>query len=407
MDNLVRGPDATSPPRRRPGSGAACSESPAQRASTDGTTSVATDGVLVLPRPQQQGDPTWAAAAAATADGATASATVAPPPAFADASPLQPSALLPLPLPHHTSSSPLPSSFLTSDPSSALRQSLHDGLTPPLAVSNSSSSAAVAAAVASQSTPLSLAHIASTCSHSTSLNQLILDDHPAAWNRPPLIDTCGPGIPSQPSSELQLPLLLNDALPFPVPTGSLTSWPAALPDDDSFVLAPLPNSTPLQAATFPTLESSSSCCSLYSDSDTDYCDTLASISSFDGGLRTAINTTTSRGSTLPPFTRKPTKRKSPHTNTSSFFSSSLAKHRGSMSVRPMTKRPGDGSDPLSLGDDSGYSLSNHPSADSKLKLPRIERGQDDFSTVVKNRLQSYTRTGQACDRCKVRTKRPF
>ncbi|CEJ94302.1 hypothetical protein VHEMI09842 [[Torrubiella] hemipterigena] len=73
-----------------------------------------------------------------------------------------------------------------------------------------------------------------------------------------------------------------------------------------------------------------------------------------------------------------------------------------MSVRPMTKRPGDGSDPLSLGDDSGYSLSNHPSADSKLKLPRIERGQDDFSTVVKNRLQSYTRTGQACDRCKVR-----
>jgi hypothetical protein len=42
-------------------------------------------------------------------------------------------------------------------------------------------------------------------------------------------------------------------------------------------------------------------------------------------------------------------------------------------------------------------------AASKLKLPRLERGPDDFSNVVKNRLQSYTRTGQACDRCKVRT----
>lgn len=41
-------------------------------------------------------------------------------------------------------------------------------------------------------------------------------------------------------------------------------------------------------------------------------------------------------------------------------------------------------------------------AAGKLKLPRLERGPDDFSSVVKNRLQSYTRTGQACDRCKVR-----
>lgn len=39
----------------------------------------------------------------------------------------------------------------------------------------------------------------------------------------------------------------------------------------------------------------------------------------------------------------------------------------------------------------------------KVKLPRLDKGgQEDFSSVVKNRLSSYTRTGQACDRCKVR-----
>lgn len=37
----------------------------------------------------------------------------------------------------------------------------------------------------------------------------------------------------------------------------------------------------------------------------------------------------------------------------------------------------------------------------KIKLPRLERGPEEFSQVVKNKLQSYTRTGQACDRCKV------
>ncbi|KUI57360.1 Activator of stress genes 1 [Cytospora mali] len=41
-----------------------------------------------------------------------------------------------------------------------------------------------------------------------------------------------------------------------------------------------------------------------------------------------------------------------------------------------------------------------PSPASKVKLPRLERGPEDFSQVVKNKLQSYTRTGQACDRCK-------
>ncbi|SPQ17596.1 47c71b1c-bf47-4f37-96ba-12ec30c024a3 [Thermothielavioides terrestris] len=38
----------------------------------------------------------------------------------------------------------------------------------------------------------------------------------------------------------------------------------------------------------------------------------------------------------------------------------------------------------------------------KVKLPRLERAPEDFSNVVKSKLQSYTRTGQACDRCKVR-----
>lgn len=49
-------------------------------------------------------------------------------------------------------------------------------------------------------------------------------------------------------------------------------------------------------------------------------------------------------------------------------------------------------------DDDG---SSGASSNTKVKLPRLDRGPEDFSTVVKNRLQSYTRTGQACDRCKV------
>ncbi|KAK3985082.1 hypothetical protein QBC44DRAFT_251303 [Cladorrhinum sp. PSN332] len=55
------------------------------------------------------------------------------------------------------------------------------------------------------------------------------------------------------------------------------------------------------------------------------------------------------------------------------------------------KRPSDAAD---MGGDGGSS--------QKVKLPRIERGPEDFSTVVKHKLQTYTRTGQACDRCKVR-----
>ncbi|KAH8681821.1 fungal-specific transcription factor domain-containing protein [Xylariales sp. PMI_506] len=41
----------------------------------------------------------------------------------------------------------------------------------------------------------------------------------------------------------------------------------------------------------------------------------------------------------------------------------------------------------------------------KCKLPKLDRtggANNDFSSVVKSKLSSYTRTGQACDRCKVR-----
>lgn len=45
-----------------------------------------------------------------------------------------------------------------------------------------------------------------------------------------------------------------------------------------------------------------------------------------------------------------------------------------------------------------------PDGTAKCKLPRLDRDRaapNDFSSVVKSKLQSYTRTGQACDRCKV------
>ncbi|KAI1384240.1 fungal-specific transcription factor domain-containing protein [Hypoxylon trugodes] len=57
------------------------------------------------------------------------------------------------------------------------------------------------------------------------------------------------------------------------------------------------------------------------------------------------------------------------------------------------KRPGDAAD-IDSSD-----------ATTKCKLPRLDRDRtapNDFSSVVKSKLQSYTRTGQACDRCKVR-----
>jgi hypothetical protein len=50
--------------------------------------------------------------------------------------------------------------------------------------------------------------------------------------------------------------------------------------------------------------------------------------------------------------------------------------------------------------DGGDSPIESPSG-PKMKLARLDRGPEDFSSVVKSKLQSYTRTGQACDRCKV------
>ncbi|KAF4971231.1 hypothetical protein FZEAL_9899 [Fusarium zealandicum] len=96
-------------------------------------------------------------------------------------------------------------------------------------------------------------------------------------------------------------------------------------------------------------------------------------------------------------TAKAASNKSAPSSAASSAASSPASSRGisprskpKMSGRP-PKRP------ASNGDDEGPSQ-----APGKVKLPRLERGPDDFSSVVKNRLQSYTRTGQACDRCKVR-----
>ncbi|KAM0197850.1 hypothetical protein ACHAPI_004582 [Fusarium lateritium] len=78
--------------------------------------------------------------------------------------------------------------------------------------------------------------------------------------------------------------------------------------------------------------------------------------------------------------------------------SSPASSRSAISPRLKSKMPGrPPKRAASHGEDDG-----HIQTPGKVKLPRLERGPDDFSSVVKNRLQSYTRTGQACDRCKVR-----
>ncbi|KAK3392857.1 hypothetical protein B0H63DRAFT_2463 [Podospora didyma] len=58
----------------------------------------------------------------------------------------------------------------------------------------------------------------------------------------------------------------------------------------------------------------------------------------------------------------------------------------------MPKRPSDAADGSAADGTLG----------PKAKLPRLERAPEDFSNVVKSKLQSFTRTGQACDRCKVR-----
>lgn len=68
------------------------------------------------------------------------------------------------------------------------------------------------------------------------------------------------------------------------------------------------------------------------------------------------------------------------------------------------KRPGEADIGVLDGSDAASS-STTTTTTAKCKLPRIDRadrpGRADFSSVVKSKLQSYTRTGQACDRCKV------
>ncbi|KAF3764132.1 hypothetical protein M406DRAFT_216321, partial [Cryphonectria parasitica EP155] len=61
-----------------------------------------------------------------------------------------------------------------------------------------------------------------------------------------------------------------------------------------------------------------------------------------------------------------------------------------------------GRPPKRPGDDGTASPSDSPSGTGKQKAARVGRGRGDFSSVVKNKLSSYSRTGQACDRCKVR-----
>lgn len=72
----------------------------------------------------------------------------------------------------------------------------------------------------------------------------------------------------------------------------------------------------------------------------------------------------------------------------------------SMSGRATVKRPVERGE--SSGDDSAAQSATGGQSAAKPKVARVERATEDFSSVVKNRLQSYTRTGQACDRCKVR-----
>ncbi|KAI5459104.1 hypothetical protein BGZ63DRAFT_390286 [Mariannaea sp. PMI_226] len=65
-------------------------------------------------------------------------------------------------------------------------------------------------------------------------------------------------------------------------------------------------------------------------------------------------------------------------------------------VKKMSRRP-----PKRSGSPGDVGHSGQPLGENKVKLPKLDR-TGDFSGIVKNRLQSYTRTGQACDRCKVR-----
>lgn len=94
---------------------------------------------------------------------------------------------------------------------------------------------------------------------------------------------------------------------------------------------------------------------------------------------------------------------SPASAGSGFSPGSCARPRAQnlgMSGRPSAKRPVERGE--SSGEDSPAQSAAGSQSGAKPKVARVERPTEDFSSVVKNRLQSYTRTGQACDRCKVR-----
>lgn len=78
---------------------------------------------------------------------------------------------------------------------------------------------------------------------------------------------------------------------------------------------------------------------------------------------------------------------------SSFASAASVKQEPSepffvMPPRPPVKRPSDDESPGQTGV-------------GRMKLQRVDRGPDEFSGLVRDRMNSNTRTGQACDRCKV------
>lgn len=81
--------------------------------------------------------------------------------------------------------------------------------------------------------------------------------------------------------------------------------------------------------------------------------------------------------------------------------SRLSSRNETMPGRP-PKRPAEAGDPATTDADTAAAAAAVAAGHGKVKLPRLDKGgQEDFSSVVKNRLSSYTRTGQACDRCKV------
>lgn len=181
----------------------------------------------------------------------------------------------------------------------------------------------------------------------------------------------------------------------PAPVAQSSSWPPPNLSIDVNVASLLPS--PPSSATFSVYSSLHSAVSAQSDSPT---------APFRAGCRNSFGSGAFSASTPPtsqlPIGAKPhlKNRVSPINNgaNSTSHSRKRLKKKPAMSGTPTTKRSsevGDANEASQLSSDSIQS------AASKMKLPRLDRGQEDFSSVVKNRLQSYTRTGQACDRCKV------